>query len=133
MTLRDARFVSINIAVPPARAAAFLADARTMPSWAPNFGHEIRADGDGWIMETRTGPFRVRMAPDNPFGVVDHWVIPPGGGPELHNAIRVTENGEGSLVVFTLFRQDGFDDRQFEEDEALVASDLRLLKQLLEA
>lgn len=133
MAFRDVRFVHVNIAASPGRVATYLADPRHMPLWAPNFGHEIRQAGEGWVMETASGPFKVRMAPENGLGVVDHWVTPPGGGEELHNAIRVTENGAGSLVVFTLFRQDGFDDAKFDEDEALVSADLRRLKGLIES
>ncbi|RYF90396.1 MAG: SRPBCC family protein [Caulobacteraceae bacterium] len=132
MAFRDVRFVHIDIAAPPAAVAAYLRDARKLPDWAPNFGDQIRPDGDNWIMRTRTGPFRVRMVQDNDLGVADHWVTPPGGGGELHNAIRVTENGAGSLVVFNLYRQDGFDDARFDEDEALVLADLRRLKVLIE-
>lgn len=132
MAFRDVRFVHVNIAASPERVAAYVADARNLPRWAPNFGHDIRPEGDHWVMETDTGPFKVRMASDNDLGVVDHWVTPPGGTEALHNAMRVTENGVGSLVVFNLYRQDGFDDGQFDEDERLVSADLRRLKGLIE-
>ena len=132
MAFRDVRFVHVNIAAAPERVAAYLADPRNMPLWAPNFGHEIHPEGEHWVMQAATGPFRVRMAPDNALGVADHWVTPPGSIEELHNAIRVTENGVGSLVVFNLYRQDGFDDAQFDADEALVSADLRRLKGLIE-
>jgi hypothetical protein len=130
--MRDVRFASVVIDAPPTAVAKYLRDARKLPDWAPNFGHAIRPDGDDWVMSTRTGDFRVRMAPDNPFGVADHWVAPPGATAEMHNAIRVTENDGGSLVVFVVLRQDGFDDRRFDEDEAMVQSDLRRLKRILD-
>ena len=132
MTFRDVRFVHISIAAPPARVAALLRDARRLPEWAPNFGDEIKPDGDRWIMRTKAGPCIVRMVDENDLGVADHWVTPPGASEEIHNAIRVTENGGGSLVVFHLYRQDGFDDARFNEDEALVSADLRRLKALIE-
>eukprot|EP01030_Chromulinospumella_sphaerica_P021733 gene21733-21689_t len=133
MAFRDVRFVHVNIVADPKRVAAYLADPRNMPVWAVNFGDEIRPDGEnGWVMRTPLGPFSVRMAPDNDLGVVDHWVRPLAGGEEVHSIIRVTENGVGTLVVFTLFRQDGFDDARFDEDEALVSADLRRLKGLIE-
>lgn len=84
-------------------------------------------------MRTKAGPCIVRLVDENDLGVADHWVTPPGASKEMHNAIRVTENGSGSLVVFHLYRQDGFDDARFNEDEALVSADLRRLKALVEA
>lgn len=132
MAFRDVRFVHVSIAAPPDEVAAYLRDARKLPDWAPNFGDEITPDGKDWVMRTKSGPFKVRMAPDNALGVADHWVTPPDGTKELHNAIRVTENGVGCLVVFNLYRQDGFDDAQFDEDEGLVSADLRRLKGLIE-
>ena len=132
MAFRDVRFVHVNIAADPKRVAAYLAEPRNLPTWAVNFGDEIRRDAEGWVMRTPSGPFRVRMAPPNDLGVVDHWVRPLDGGEEIHSVIRVTENGVGTLVVFTLFRQDGFDDVRFDEDERLVSADLRRLKGLIE-
>jgi hypothetical protein len=132
MAFRDVRFVHVNIVADPQAVAAYLADPWNMPRWAVNFGHEIHREGDGWVMQTPLGPFAVRMAPDNDLGVVDHWVKPLGGGEEVHSVLRVTENGVGTLVAFTLFRQDGFDDAQFDEDERLVSADLRRLKGLIE-
>lgn len=132
MAFRDVRFVHVNIAAPVEQVAAVLADPERMPDWAPNFGHEVRRGGDHWIMETKTGPFKLRMAPKNDLGVADQWVTPPGATDEIHNAVRVTENGDGSLVVFHLFRQDGFTDEEFDHDESLVSADLRRLKGLIE-
>ena len=41
-------------------------------------------------------------------------------------------NGEGSEVVFTVFRREGTSPEAFEADGAAVLTDLRTLKSLLE-
>jgi len=130
--VRNVRIVHVSIQAPPERVYAFAADPRNLPRWAPNFGHSISLSGDDWVMETADGPFRVRFAPDNEFGVLDHWVTPPAGG-EIHNPVRVVPNGTGSLVSFTVFQQDGWPGERLAEDAALVAADLERLKALLEA
>ena len=128
--MRDVRIIHINIEAPAERVYAFVAEPANMPRWAPNFGHEITPAGDHWIMHTAEGPVPVRFAPRNELGVLDHWVRLPGG--EIHNSMRVVPNGAGSVLTFTLFRQDGFTDAQFDEDAALVSSDLETLKGLIE-
>lgn len=134
MTLHDVRIVHESIDALPKRVYAYVADPRNLPRWAPNFGHAIIRDGDGdeWIMETADGPFRVRFAPPNDLGVLDHWVRPPAGG-EFYNPIRVVANGTGSVITFTLFRQQGWADDRFAEDAGMVAADLARLKSILES
>jgi hypothetical protein len=47
--------------------------------------------------------------------------------------MRVLPDGEGCEVVFTLRRQDGVSDDDFEQDAAAVAADLQTLKRLLDS
>ena len=54
-------------------------------------------------------------------------------GQTFNNPMRVVPNGAGSLVTFTLFRQDGMSDAEFERDAGMVESDLQTLKRVLEA
>jgi hypothetical protein len=74
----------------------------------------------------------VRFAEVNGLGVLDHWVHLPDGT-VLYNAMRVTANGGGSVISFTLARQDGWSDERFDEDAGLVSADLVRLKDLLES
>lgn len=129
--MSDVRILHESIGAPPERVYAFVADPRNLPRWAPNFGHEITPADGHWVMHTAGGPVPVRFAPDNGLGVLDHWVRLPQG--ELHNPIRVVAHGTGSVITFTLFRQEGWDDAQFDEDAGLVAADLARLKALMEA
>ena len=129
--MRDIRILHTNIQAPAERVYAFVAEPRNMPRWAPNFGHAITPAGDHWIMHTAEGPVPVRFAPPNELGVLDHWVTLPGG--EIHNPMRVVPNGTGSVLTFTLWRQEGWTEAQFDEDAALVAADLATLKALIES
>jgi uncharacterized protein YndB with AHSA1/START domain len=132
VALHNVRILHESIDASPERVYAFVADPVNMPRWAPNFGHRIRRDGDAWVMETADGPFRVRFAPDNDLGVLDHWVTPPGGA-EIHNPMRVVANGTGSVISFTLVQQGDWSDEQLAADAGLVAADLARLRSLIEA
>lgn len=132
MAHRNVRILHVSIAAPAERVYDFVADPRTLPRWAPNFGHTITHDGAGWTMHTAEGPLPVRFAPHNVLGVLDHWVTLPGGS-EIHNPMRVVPDGAGSVLTFTLFPQDGWSDAQLAEDAALVQADLDRLRALLES
>ena len=54
-------------------------------------------------------------------------------GQTLNNPMRVVPNGAGSLVTFTLFRQEGMSDADFARDVGMVESDLQTLKRVLGA
>ena len=75
---------------------------------------------------------KVEFAPANPFGVLDHVVTLPDGQ-AFNNPMRVVPVGAGSLVTFTLFRQEGMSDAEFERDAAMIESDLAALKRVVEA
>ena len=54
-------------------------------------------------------------------------------GQTFNNPMRVVPNGAGSLVTFTLFRQEGMSDADFARDVGMVESDLQALKRVLGA
>ncbi|HLU47226.1 MAG TPA: SRPBCC family protein, partial [Planctomycetota bacterium] len=87
--------------------------------------------GDGWLADSPMGPVRVAFAKPNDLGVMDHDVTLPTGE-VYHNPFRVVPNGDGSEVVFTLYRLPTMSDQDFENDAAMVLADLRRLKALLE-
>lgn len=57
--------------------------------------------------------------------------IPARQAGNLHT-LRLVANGEGTEVVFLLFRQPGMSDEDFFADAATVTKDLKALKRLLE-
>jgi hypothetical protein len=74
----------------------------------------------------------VRFTPPNPFGVLDHYVQPPGL-PEIHVPMRLLPNHDACEITLTLFRQPTMTDDQFAADTDWVRRDLATLKSLLES
>jgi hypothetical protein len=64
--------------------------------------------------------------------VLDHRVTLPSGE-AFYNPMRVVPDGNGCEVVFTLRRQVGMSDDDFERDAAAVRADLATLKHVLES
>jgi hypothetical protein len=131
--LLEARHVSVSIARPPQAVYEFAVKPENLPRWAVGLGTSFRPQGDGsWIAEGGpVGRARVRFAERNQLGVLDHDVT-VRTGETVHNPIRVIPNGEGSEIVFTLFRRPGVTAAEFDRDVRAVEKDLRTLKRLLE-
>ncbi|MGH9749242.1 MAG: SRPBCC family protein [Candidatus Polarisedimenticolia bacterium] len=130
--MHDVHHISIYIARRPAAVYEFASDPRNLPRWAAGLARsEVTRDGDAWVAESPFGKVRVRFAPQNSFGVMDHDVTLESGV-TVHNPMRVVPHGEGSEFVFTLIRQPGVSDEQLARDKAAVENDLKTLKNLLE-
>ena len=127
----EVRHVSVSIDRPPAEVYAFCADPHNLPRWAAGLASAVRVEDDALIASSPMGEVRVRFAPRNDLGVLDHDVTLPTGA-TVHNPMRVLPNRGGSEVVFTLFRQPGVSDPDFARDAAAVTRDLHTLKRLLE-
>lgn len=129
----EARHVSVPIARPVAEVVRYAGDPSRLPEWAAGLAAGVRPahDGASWVADSPMGEVVVRFAPPNELGVLDHDVALPDGT-VVHNPLRVLPNGDGSEVVFTLFRRDGMDRAAFEADAAAVAADLERLRDLLE-
>lgn len=131
MTTLAANIVHISIERDWQDVYAFMAQPENMPLWASGLSSGLIRDGEDWIAPGPLGNARVRFAPDNSFGVLDHLVTLENGI-EVHNALRVVPNGDGAEVMFTLLRQPDMSDEQFAHDGEWVAKDLAALKSLLE-
>jgi hypothetical protein len=99
------------------------------PRWASGLSKSsLEKDGTGWWRaEGPDGPIRIRFTDHNAFGVMDHYVD-LGGGAEVYVPMRIIQNGEGSEVLLTLFRQPGMSDEKFGADAAWVRRDLIALR-----
>ena len=104
----------------------------SLPRWAAGLGSGVTRSGDGWVVDTPLGRLRLRFAPPNPLGVLDHAVTLPDGS-VVDVPMRVVPNASGAEVLFTLFRQPAMSAEDFERDAGLVMADLQTLKRLLEA
>jgi hypothetical protein len=129
--LLETRLVSIFIARDPREVYDFVSNPANLPRWASGIGTSIKNINGAWVADTPNGPVKVRFAPRNDFGVLDHYVtIVPGI--ELYVPMRVVPNSSGSELTFTLFRQPDMTDQKFKEDAEWVLRDLTKLKEVLE-
>ena len=130
------KILTAFIAVPTTPVYTFASNPANMPQWARAFAKSIvnanvNVNGE-WIIDSNLGKVKIEFAPANPFGVLDHVVTLPDGR-AFNNPMRVVPNGAGSLVTFTLFRQDGMSDAEFERNAGMIESDLQALKRVVEA
>lgn len=125
--------VRVHIARPMEVVYAFASDPVNLPRWAAGLARsEVEPDVDGWwIAQAPMGRVRVRFAPPNPDGVMDHDVELQSGE-VVHNRLRVAPEQAGSTVTFILVRPPGMTQQQFEDDRRAVEADLASLKRLLE-
>lgn len=115
------RHISVWMDVAPDVVYAFASDRSQLQRWAAG------------LADPALGEVDVEFAPVNEFGVLDHVVTLPTGE-SFYNPLRVVPAGSGEPaceVVFTLRRQPGVSDEQYEADAAAVAADLRRLRELL--
>ena len=129
MTL-PARYISTSVARSFREVYDFASNPENLPLWAAGLSGSISNIDGEWVAESGMGRVRVEFAPPNQFGVLDHTVT-LAAGESFYNPLRTFANGEGSEIVFTLFRRPGVDDAEFEADAAAVARDLATLKGIL--
>jgi hypothetical protein len=126
------RHISVSVERPPAEVYLFAAEPENLPRWAKGLSGSIEKVGGEWIASSPMGKVRVRFVERNALGVLDHDVLLESGT-SVHNPMRVVANGDGSEVIFTLFRRSGMTDDEFAADAQAVERDLSALKSLLEA
>ena len=123
--------MSVSILRRPAEVYAFAANPGNLPRWAKGLSGSIREVNGEWIADSPMGKVKVRFARRNDLGVLDHDVVLESGE-IVHNPMRVVANGDGSEVVFTVYRRTGMTEEAFAADGKAVEDDLRVLKRLLE-
>jgi hypothetical protein len=131
MSTMSAKIVHISIARDWREVYDYVSRPENMPFWASGLASGLTQDGNDWIAEGTLGTARVRFAPRNEFGVIDHWVTLESDL-QVYNALRVVPNGDGCEVMFTVLRLPGMETAQFTADAAHVMSDLTTLKELME-
>lgn len=129
--MREVRHISISIDRPPREVYEFASRPENLPRWASGLGGSIRRVGDEWIADGPMGRMRIEFVGANGLGVLDHEVTLESGA-RFYNPMRVVANGEGSEVVFTLFRTSDMSAEKFAADARWVAKDLGKLKAVLE-
>ncbi|GAA0910989.1 SRPBCC family protein [Virgisporangium ochraceum] len=131
---RDAmtsRHVSTYIDRPLKEVYDYASDPANLPEWAPGLCSSVdRVDGR-WVAESPMGRIVLDWAPPNEFGVLDHHVTVESGE-TFYNPMRVTADGTGCEVVFSVRRQPGMTDGEFDRDANAVLADLVALKRRVE-
>ncbi|WP_431946971.1 SRPBCC family protein [Micromonospora marina] len=128
----ESRHLSVHIGRPVAEVYAFAADPANLTRWAPGLGGSVVFDDGHWFVDTPQGRARLTFAPANEYGVLDHEVLTPSGETE-YVPLRAIADGDATEVVFSLRRQPGMSDADFDRDTALVEADLARLKAVLES
>lgn len=132
MTIMKSKLVHQSINCPWRDVYEFASDPTKIHLWAAGLATGLTAEGDSWIADGGPiGNVKIHFAARNEFGVIDHVVTMPNGM-EVYNALRVTPNGTGAEVSFTLLQLPEMSDHSFEEDARLIQADLLALKHLLE-
>jgi len=109
----------------------YVSNPENFPEWLAFVESISRKSGRTWTAQTSLGEITIDFLSENPLGVVDHTVTLADGS-QVYNPLRVIENGDGSEVVFTLFRLPGRTKEEFEQDAGMVRKDLATLKAVLE-
>ncbi len=127
-----AKHISVSIGKNFNEVYQFVSTPENMPRWAAGLSQtQLVKSGDDWIADSPMGKVKVHFAEKNKFGIVDHDVTLPSGEVN-YNPLRVVKNGEGSEVIFTLYRRPKMSETDFEKDANAVTKDLQRLKQILE-
>jgi hypothetical protein len=128
----ESRHLSIFIDRPMPEVYAFAADPANLPRWAPGLGGSVVHEDGEWYVETPGGRARLRFTPPNELGILDHEVLTPSGE-TVFMPLRVIPDGAGRCeVVFSVRRQPGMSDAEYERDLSAVNGDLVLLQQLFD-
>src|SRR3546814_20136903 len=75
-TTFESRTLGVRIDRPFDAVQAFLSAPENFPKWATGLGKSLRKSDGDWIAATAHGPVTVRFTERNPYGVLDHTVIP---------------------------------------------------------
>jgi hypothetical protein len=126
------RAVSVSICASLEQVYEFAANPANLPKWAPGFVKSIGNRDGKWVAESTMGEVTFAFAPRNSLGVLDHGVTLPSGE-SFSNPMRVVANGQGSEVLFTLFRHPPMTEAEFDRDATVVLGDLEKLKAVIEA
>lgn len=128
-----AHHISVSVNKSRAEVYDFASDPQNLPQWASGLsGAAIKKSGDEWVCDSPMGQVKVKFAPKNTFGVMDHDVTLPSGEVN-HNPFRALVNGKSTEVVFTLYRLPRMNDADFQHDAATIETDLKALKRILES
>ncbi len=116
---------SITIAAPPATVFGYVADARNLPHWAPEFARAVRPDGDRWIVSQGDVEFPIVLRASAEHGTID---LLSAADRDRGAFTRVLPNGEGAEYQFTLLFPDGTDEGAIDRQMTTVERELEAVR-----
>ena len=122
---------SADIAAPPDKVYAFLADPINWPQYAVVNLRSVSSGQDGWFKAvTKFGEGELKINGVKELGLFDHVWKDPQATWKVYS--RVVPNGGGSTVTMTLFQPPVMSNEQF--DHAMKEMDVEMakLKEILE-
>src|SRR5262249_7739945 len=125
---------SVVLDAKPEHVFEFVANPENLPKWAVGFARSIARDrdGDGWIVETASGPARIRYVTDAKHGVID-FHISPAPSLEITAYSRVVPNGEGAEYLFLQHQAPGMPDEVFAGQIEALREELVVLRSIFKA
>jgi hypothetical protein len=129
--MRESQHISIYIERPAAEVYAYIANPANLPNWAAGLSGSIEQRDGRWFANSPMGEIEVIFAPENPYLVLDHDVRLPDGT-MFNNPMRVIAYDTGCEVLFTLRRQAGRPEEEYQADAKAIRTDLATLQRLLE-
>jgi len=123
---------SVSIDASPEHVFDFVANPENLPKWAVGFARSITREGDDWVVETASGPARIRYVTDPSLGVVDFHFC-PAPGVELAAYSRVVPNGEGAEYQFLQLQPPGMSDETFAGQIEALGEELVVLRSIFRA
>jgi Polyketide cyclase / dehydrase and lipid transport len=124
LTISQTRTITID--APPSAVLDCVGDPRRLPSWAPDFAHTVRPDGEHWVVND-AATIDVRV--DRATGTID---IVAADDHRRGAFSRVLPNGDGSEFLFTLFFPPGTDDAAVSRQMAVVDEELHRVRAMCE-
>ena len=122
--------ISISINKSADEVYQFASKPENFPKWI-DFIKSMTNHGQFWTGKTDLGDIKIKFAPLNDFGIVDHQVTFANGA-TVDNPMRVVGNNKGCEFTFMLFWMPDKTETEFNEDAEAVRKDLQKLKEVLE-
>lgn len=122
--------IHVSINKPAKEVYQYAANPENFPKWVA-FIKSIKKEGNFWMGNSDLGNIKIKWAPENEWGILDHYVTLPNGE-TVFNPMRIISNNKGSELIFTLFWMPGRSEKEFSEDAQAVAADLNKLKEIME-
>ena len=127
----ESRHIAVLIERPVQVVYDYVVEAANLSEWASGLSSSTELIDGSWFADSPMGRVEVSFAPRNSFGVLDHDVRLESGE-VFANPMRVLAHPAGAEVVFTVRRQPGVTEADFEADAETVRRDLETLKAILE-